>query len=873
MKSFTIPGFELHFIFSAFSTHNRAGEIIFRHISGLTYEFTIITYTYRWSLANRSELTIQWGDNTASVAPMAKGYPIILPDDYLHNVYKATHTFPGPGIYEVLVQDPNRNLGVENIPNSVNVVFSIKTTFIINSLIGNNTSPVLLNPPKDKAAKGYTYIHNPAAFDSDGDSLSYSLTICTGQDGLPIRNYSYPPASDTLYIDAASGDLVWDAPTDTGKFNIAMNIEEWRNGIKIGNIVRDMQIEVYNTDNNPPVNPESFLKCVKAGDSIEFLLTTTDPDGDEITQLLNSGTQILPNSPADFDLVSSEPGTSTSKYKWKTTCDHVRNQPYQLTLKSEDEGDEIIKLVDITNYYIRVIAPAPESVSATATSTHIDLNWNRSFCSKASGYAIYRREGSIELPFDTCTNGVPPGSGFKEIARKNNINDTVFMDTEDLVQGIEYCYIVTALFPDGAESYASDPVCTSLIPGMPALTNVSVLNHSENGEIQVAWVRPDIDTLSAPGPYVFQIFRTETLNGAMVLIDSMLTSNLSDTVYIDTPVNTLLFPYFYSVRMINNTPGNRFPIGEEEFTEVASSFYPEIIADDNTLRLNFKKWVPWVNTEYTVYRQNSSTGEFDSIASTSLNFYVDSNLNNGTQYCYRIRSKGWRPVDSLIYTNENISHINCEIPVDVVAPCPPELTVVSVCDSSRNNLSWTNPNLTCANDVIRYNIYYKPTLEGDLDSIASSSPATSTSFIHQLPDNVQLSGCYEVTAVDSFENESEKSQRICVDACYLYELPNVFSPNGDGENDQFMAYNRNNAVKQVNMKIFNRWGQLVYETTDPNFRWDGKMKNSGKTAVSGVYYYICDVYEPRLQGIFVRNIAGFVHIFAEDAKPASPLPE
>ena len=89
------------FTLASYATHNRAGEITYRYISGLTYEFTITTYTYAPSPANRTELTVEWGDNTSSIAPIAENYPIPLSYDYQHNAYIATHTFPGPGVYEV----------------------------------------------------------------------------------------------------------------------------------------------------------------------------------------------------------------------------------------------------------------------------------------------------------------------------------------------------------------------------------------------------------------------------------------------------------------------------------------------------------------------------------------------------------------------------------------------------------------------------------------------------------------------------------------------------------------------------------------------------------------------------------------------------
>ena len=116
------------------ATHNRAGEITLTQLDELTYEITITTFTYTLSLADRDRLEVQWGDNTFSYANRIT--KIKLPNFYYKNTYKSQHTFPGPGIYEIVVQDPNRNEGVKNIPSSVNVIFSIKTTIMINARPG-----------------------------------------------------------------------------------------------------------------------------------------------------------------------------------------------------------------------------------------------------------------------------------------------------------------------------------------------------------------------------------------------------------------------------------------------------------------------------------------------------------------------------------------------------------------------------------------------------------------------------------------------------------------------------------------------------------------------------------------------------------------
>ena len=76
--------FIIFFVFSIiqlFATHNRAGQIVYRHISGYTYEVTIWTYTYSLSQADRDSLEIHWGDGTSKwLDRVQKNY---LPDYYI----------------------------------------------------------------------------------------------------------------------------------------------------------------------------------------------------------------------------------------------------------------------------------------------------------------------------------------------------------------------------------------------------------------------------------------------------------------------------------------------------------------------------------------------------------------------------------------------------------------------------------------------------------------------------------------------------------------------------------------------------------------------------------------------------------------------
>lgn len=66
------------------------------------------------------------------------------------------------------------------------------------------------------------------------------------------------------------------------------------------------------------------------------------------------------------------------------------------------------------------------------------------------------------------------------------------------------------------------------------------------------------------------------------------------------------------------------------------------------------------------------------------------------------------------------------------------------------------------------------------------------------------------------------------------EMPNAFSPNGDGINDIYKAKEGYQSLVEFHAYIYNRWGQKLYEWTDPSLGWDGTYK--GKDVAQGVYY-------------------------------------
>ena len=70
-------------------------------------------------------------------------------------------------------------------------------------------------------------------------------------------------------------------------------------------------------------------------------------------------------------------------------------------------------------------------------------------------------------------------------------------------------------------------------------------------------------------------------------------------------------------------------------------------------------------------------------------------------------------------------------------------------------------------------------------------------------------------------------------------IPNAFSPNGDGKNDVFRIIH-NNTVQLNYFRIFNRYGEMVFSTTDISKGWDGTYK--GQMPLNGAYVYEISAY-------------------------------
>ncbi|TND09398.1 MAG: PDK repeat-containing protein [Bacteroidetes bacterium] len=106
-------------------------------------------------------------------------------------------------------------------------------------------------------------------------------------------------------------------------------------------------------------------------------------------------------------------------------------------------------------------------------------------------------------------------------------------------------------------------------------------------------------------------------------------------------------------------------------------------------------------------------------------------------------------------------------------------------------------------------------------------------------------GHFDVTQVviNSYGCSDTVTHPVTVEAEFTYFIPNAFTPNSDGENDVF--FGKGIGIRTFEMLIFDRWGNMIFKSTDPAKGWDGKLASGTKAEIDAYVYrvYIIDVLD------------------------------
>lgn len=343
----------------SFATHSMGADLTYEHITGNTYRITLKFYRDCAGISAPTTPNINISSNgcTASSIMLNQVGFRILPTSCgtTSSCFGGTLVGAEEYIYQRLVTlDPNctdwkfswqlccRNNAITTLQNPGSHNFYIEAQLETPAL--NNNSPEFTGLPVIYVGVGQNVIYNHGVTDPDGDQLLFSLVNGLQGAGQPVTYSGGLSGTQPLVtagpttINANTGQVTF-TPSIAQVGVISVKVEEFRNGIKIGEVTRDMQIIVAPNSNTPPIvsgingtatsagTTGAYTISVQSGSQFCFDLQAYDAQGNAIT--LNA------TMPPAATFISS-PGSNAAQFCWTPTASDIGT--HLLTVFAEDNG-------------------------------------------------------------------------------------------------------------------------------------------------------------------------------------------------------------------------------------------------------------------------------------------------------------------------------------------------------------------------------------------------------------------------------------------------------------------------------------------------------------------------------------------------------
>ena len=727
-----------------------------------------------------------------------------------------------------------RNTAITSLTNPGGDNIYVETIINNTPSVGCNNSPVFNTIPTAYICPGQLACYDNLATDPDGDSLVYNLVAPLTAAATPVvfnAPFTFQDPFDAIVssFDSQTGNFCVE-PTAPQVTVLAIRVDEYRNGVLIGSITRDIQIQVTNALLCGNTSPN-----LTGIDGLPFNLTNTD-------------TSICPGTTLDIDIFGSDPDqlnpqtlapdiltmdfvnnvigsnftvsanntpNPIGNLTWTPSASDTSSTPYQLTVSVTDDGCPYNSSFSVT-YNITVspnVATLQPLTDVCEDSPIISLNQG-----VPSG-GVYSGAGVVGNSFNPSIAG--PGTHSITYAFTNNIGCTG-TDTKDI--------LVEAL--PNAGMNGSSIVCSSAPP--------------------------------------FDLFDILTGNPQSGGVWTDVFGNTPSTNFNPSSQTSAIYTYTIAANICPDASAT---------TDITVDQIPIANAGNDTIICG-----PSFNL-----RGQSSIGVGNwSTNSADVSF---TNPNDPNSYVvvdqFGTYEFTWTEDNNNCVSVDNVTIEFIEPPLQLsISPsnseiCPGETVELSIEDSfdeyqwMRNNVklyNTNNPKLT-VDEGGNYQVEVKnsictaisppavvfeiplldPTITTRPDSVICpvdepflleaatqggkwqgnglNSEGIFTPINAQIGENI----IYYTLDFNCYEQDS-----ILIDlGCELQLfIPNVFTPNNDEHNENFV-------IKAVNlltfeMQIFNKWGELIFQSNDINNLWDGYFK--GRVVPTGVYSYVVNVY-------------------------------
>ena len=405
-------------------------------------------------------------------------------------------------------------------------------------------------------------------------------------------------------------------------------------------------------------------------------------------------------------------------------------------------------------------------------------------------------DATIRLEFDALPNiqyklGIASNSAttFQQLK-------TIYNATVDTVSGLRtddnyYCFQLAALDP-----------CNNTVINSATICSANLDLAARNNVIDVRW------TTAAAGGSTYGLDRTAS-DGTLLI------TNPTGTPYADGGIVCGL-EYCYELTI--NYPNGSQSVSSVQCETGFSTDTPTAIQNitaitgDNSVLLEWQNDPDFIPAEFTI--RKSVQGNYSVLSTTAQNAFADAAYSVLDASCYQVTYRD-------VCDNQSPPSIES---------CPVRLTATLLKDNTIS-LSWT-PYAGWTNGVSGYTVE-KYSEGGQL--LLTFDVGNTTAYIDASDDLNFQTFVYVVRASPADPGIAQSvSNRVSILKDPNLFHPTAFTPNGDNLNDNFTVFGQ--YVAAFELKIFNRWGELLFTTDNIDAGWDGTFR--GNAMPEGTYTFI-----------------------------------
>lgn len=779
-------------------------------------------------LAQRISTTTSRTVTKTSVNPCMSNPPTICYQIYTY-VYSADIPDNKNG-YILSVQDALRVEGIVNISNSASDGITL-TAIMPGTINGTdyhtNSSPTFLF--KDTAIVCYqgSFTYQFAATDADGDSLSYAFgnglnvsnpsgnTSSNAPAAPPYSSLSYTagysgaaPLGSAVSINQVTGLISGTAPSTTGEYVVAVYVKEWRNGVLLDSVKKELQIYVYNCSLVAAALNTSYINC----DSYSFTFQNESGNSAVSSYLWDFG---VTNSSTD---VSSIP---TPTFVYPDSGTYILKLKVSTTGGCTDSASASVKVYPGFTPDFSVTGSCYQSPFVFTDKTYAKYGTVNSWSWNFGDPATTTDVSTVQNPTYQYAS---PGTAMVSLTVNSSKGCTDTISKTITINGK----------PDILLPFTDTLICS--IDSLPLIVKSS-------NATSYSWT-PAYNIINAgtANPIVYP--KDTTVYTVVVkdkgCVDSAsIKVNVLDYITVSLPADTTICTTD-SIRLRPETYGLSYQWSPATGLSSTVVKYPMAAPLNNinyTITANLGKCQAKASQHIKVVAYPKANAGRD----TTICFAGTASLNGSITGAYF----NWTPLGSLshastlhpiatplfstAYVLTAIDTLGCPKPfldtvlvivlppislfaghdTSVVVGQPLQLHAISA-DSATLGFNWSPA------------YWLNSTVIDNPVALVTSSSVDSIIYTVHVQNNI---GC----------DASDNIKVVVYKTLPNIFMPNAFTPNNDGQNDVIRPILVGIASLDY-FRVFNRWGQMIFSTTQNGKGWDGMM--SGKLQDNDSFVYV-----------------------------------